>query len=212
MTLVAPVVKSIYLISLQCRRGSVERGRQFGQTKWTFSCDEVHLVSQPLSQHTHLKQQTCSEISRDSMAPILHRPITAAVNPLWEMHDSIVKDVRGQWWWKALKTEGCHLFPQHKIEVYGQFLPCVNINVSRIRFNPKHNWSWKECLWSDFNLWIVLFIRINIYVSTDIVQSFRQGDIKKTHPDFSWCVYLVFSWEIILLPCYIVCMLRWRIM
>lgn len=65
-------------------------------TDWTFSCDEVHFVSQPLSQHARFKQQTCSEISRDSVAPILHKAIMAAVNSLWEMHDSIVKDVMGQ--------------------------------------------------------------------------------------------------------------------
>lgn len=65
-------------------------------TERTFSCDEVHLVSWPLSQHAHLKQQTCSEISRDSLAPNLLRPIKATLNPLWEMHDSVVKDVRGQ--------------------------------------------------------------------------------------------------------------------
>lgn len=65
-------------------------------TEWTFSCNEEHLDSQSLSQHAQLKQQTCSEISRDSVAPILHRPIVAGVNSLWEMHDSIVKDVTGQ--------------------------------------------------------------------------------------------------------------------
>lgn len=39
-----------------------------------FSCDEVHFVSQPLSQHAHLKQPACFEISRDSVAPALHKP------------------------------------------------------------------------------------------------------------------------------------------
>lgn len=56
-------------------------------TELSLSCDEIHLLSRPLSQHTHLKQGSLSEISRDPVAPLL-RTVTAGENALWEIHDS----------------------------------------------------------------------------------------------------------------------------
>lgn len=64
-------------------------------TELSLSCDEIHLLSRPLSQHTHLKQGSHSEISRDPVAPLL-RTVTAGENALWEIHDSGEKDVMGQ--------------------------------------------------------------------------------------------------------------------
>lgn len=71
-------------------------------TELSLSCDEIHLLSRPLSQHTHLKQGSHSEISRDPVAPLL-RTVTAGENALWEIHDSGEKDVMGQQWKKAFE-------------------------------------------------------------------------------------------------------------
>lgn len=40
--------------------------------------------------------------------------IAAAVNSLWEIHDSVIEDVMGQSWWKVMKTRGCLFSQRHK--------------------------------------------------------------------------------------------------
>lgn len=72
-------------------------------TKGSLSWDEIQLFSRHLSQHTHVKQETHSEISRDPAAPTLHRTVSAGENSLWEIHDSGEKDVMGQQGKKAFE-------------------------------------------------------------------------------------------------------------
>lgn len=50
---------------------------QWRMTESSLSCGEIQLFSQPLSALAHVKQETCSEISRDPAAPTLQRTVTA---------------------------------------------------------------------------------------------------------------------------------------
>lgn len=72
-------------------------------TESSLSWDEIQVYSQLLSQHTHVKQETHLEISRDSAAPSLHRIVTAGENSLWETHDCGEKDVMCQQGQKAFE-------------------------------------------------------------------------------------------------------------
>lgn len=60
----------------------------------SLSCEEAHVLSQPLSQHTHLKQGSRFEISWDPVAPTLRRTITAGENSLWEVESTMEESLK----------------------------------------------------------------------------------------------------------------------